>query len=115
MQRGAFRHDNVIACRTRLPNQIGRWDRARERSWTKAEHSTRRARRANNEVVAIHRQQRVGGPIALRRQQNPRVGKSEAEIFRFNDACRVRHCVRDEMSETFSQIRAARGNVERRR
>jgi len=56
MQHGAFGHNDVVGCRVRFPNQIGRWDRASERSSIKAERPARRARRTNNEVVAIDRQ-----------------------------------------------------------
>ncbi len=57
MQRSAFGHGNVVACRAGLPNQIGRRDRADERGWTEAKRAARGARCANNEVVAIDRQQ----------------------------------------------------------
>jgi hypothetical protein len=34
VQRGAFGQGNIVACRARLANQIGRRDRARQRGWT---------------------------------------------------------------------------------
>ena len=107
MHHGALGHNNIIACRARIANQIGRWDRARQRSSTKAERPARCARRTNDKVVAIDREQRVDSPLAFWREQNPRVRKGVTEIFGLNDTCRVRHCACDEAAETFSHISTA--------
>jgi len=53
VQDGAFSHNDVVSFRVRLANQIGRWNLARERSSIKAERPARRARCANNQVIAI--------------------------------------------------------------
>ena len=114
LEDGALRRIDVVAFGPGASDEVCGRSRPLEAGCADAEPDPGRARRADDEVVAVNREQRRPVPVAGRGEQDARLGKRETEIFRFDDPSRIGDRGRDQTREAVGQIAPAGGDVERR-